>query len=117
MKTPRPHPSTEINLDKLKALRLSKGLTQKQLASMLGLKDDWSWGIYETGKAHTPLWILRELYLQLNLDPLTLLELIHLTFPNTKTLNDFRKACQLQNSTPAETLHELISVFTYSVLE
>ncbi len=112
MKTPRPHPSTEIDLDKLKALRLSRGLTQKQLATMLGLKTDWCWGLYETGKAHTPLWILRELYLQLNLDPLTLLELLHLPFPDPKTLNDFRKACQLQNTTPAEALKDFMLIFS-----
>lgn len=116
MKTPRPHPSTEIDLDKLKALRLSRGLTQDKIASMLGLKDGWCWGLYELGKAHTPLWVLRELYLQLNLDPLTLLELLHLPFPNQKTLNDFRKTCSQINLQPSEALSELISVFTYSHL-
>lgn len=117
MKSPRPQPASFLDLDKLKQLRLEHGLSQTQIAHKLGLKADWSWGIYETGKNHLPLWALRELYLQLNLDPLTLLELLRIPFPNPKTLRDFRRACQKENLSPAEALAELISTYSYAVLK
>ncbi len=115
MKSSRPHPSACLNLHKLKALRQARGLTQTDLSRLLELKRD-SYGIYETGKSHLSLCLFRQLCLALDLDPFTILELLYLT-PDPQLLRDFRRACQLQNTTPAEALHDLISVFAHTVLE
>ncbi|MDI6854412.1 MAG: helix-turn-helix transcriptional regulator [Deltaproteobacteria bacterium] len=122
MKPHRPHPSTYLNLRQLKALRQARGLTQAQLSSLLGLKRD-AYQIYESGKSHLPLCLFRRLCLALDLDPFTVLELLYLTTAPDQhiippqLLRDFRRACQLQNTTPTEALHDLISVFAHTVIE
>jgi transcriptional regulator with XRE-family HTH domain len=105
-------PSTYLNLHKLKALRLARGLTQAQLSSLLGLKRD-GYGIYETGNSHPPLCIFRKLCLAL--DPFTILELLCLPTIDPKLLKDFRAACHRHGTTPAEALKDFLLVFSQSL--
>jgi transcriptional regulator with XRE-family HTH domain len=117
MKPPRPHPSTCLNLYKLKALRLARGLTQAQLSSLLDLKRD-GYNQYETGKYHLPLCLFRKLCLALKLDPFTILELLYLATSSEdalidpQLLKDFRAACQRHHTTPAEALKDFLVVFS-----
>ncbi|MCL6622932.1 MAG: helix-turn-helix domain-containing protein [Syntrophobacterales bacterium] len=115
MKTPRPHPSTCLNLHKLKDLRQARGLTQTQLSRLLGLERD-GYSIYETGKSHLSLCLFRQLCLALDLDPFTILELLYLTEKNSlidpQLLKDFRDACLRHGTTPAEALRDFMQVFS-----
>jgi transcriptional regulator with XRE-family HTH domain len=59
--------STEAASFRLRAARLSLGLTQKEMADEVGAKPG-SYSTYETGRVHPPLAVIRHLYRAYNID-------------------------------------------------
>lgn len=109
-------PEAIINLTKLTLIRKAKKLSKRQLAQLIHLHPE-TYRLYENGTNHITTYALRELYSKLNLDPLTLTELLHLPFPNQELLNHFRLACKLNNSSISQALSDMITIYTQQVLK
>lgn len=104
--------STEqiVNGRKLKLHRLSKNLSIETLARQTSISR-WSYSDYEKGRHLMSLTTFRQLCIALELDPLSVYELLYLPNINLRHLHLFRVACRRAGTTPQQALTDFLTTY------
>lgn len=112
MKKPLPSPPTYFDHRKLRDMRKRFGLSQREMAALIGMTRGGYAG-HENGLTAPSLWILRKLCKTLNLGFVEVFALLKLIPPglNFREFDAFIRACKAEKLTPVHVLANFMKVY------
>jgi transcriptional regulator with XRE-family HTH domain len=105
-------PELHLNTRKLKELRISRGYSRSELAQQTGIAPETLRKI-EQGESVISVPNFRKVCLELNLDPLDVMELLRLKPISFTLLFRFRAACKQEGTTPLQALTDFMEVYVH----
>jgi len=112
MKKPLPSPPTYFDYRRLRDMRRRLGLSQREMAALLGMTRGGYAG-YENGLTAPSLWMLRKLCNTFSLSFVEVFALLRLYPPGLsfQEYSAFIRACKAEQLTPAHVLADFMRVY------
>lgn len=104
-------PDHVLNLRKVKAHRVNRGLSISELARQLEVSDN-ALSAWEKGRLVMPLWVFQKLCNLYELDYFEVCEILWLKPIGLDFIVCFRAACKKEGKTPLQVLFEFIKVYS-----